>query len=327
MSIKNSVKKEVNKIIGRYYPYPRTQSSLEKFARAMNVDSKFDKHTQPFDIIMPTFNRQEDTARTIKTLYKNCNLKFNLIIVDNVSTDGTREYLNSLKSEHTNINVIFNTVNNGGGGARKLGLKQSENEFVAFLDNDLFIMPFYFENLLASIKSEDLAGVQSKVVFPNYLVQINRPNYIINDDWILFRDLDENKKYDDPSTLNQIECNWIPAGATMWRRSIFDKFSFDENFHTYFEDNEFAYRLNKAGYRFLNCPRAVSMHLSERFVPEEFKDKDYTRTRFGRDEQRLALKRFYEKHNLYLAYGNIDGFAKHLGFSSRNEYVDYLQKN
>ena len=92
------------------------------------------------DIILPVYNSKKYILNTINSIIKQ-NYKFwNLIIIDDFSTDGTYALLNHLKKKYSNNNnKIFlyqNIRNKGQAFARNLGLKKSRSEFVAFIDSD-----------------------------------------------------------------------------------------------------------------------------------------------------------------------------------------------
>lgn len=321
----NKLKKLILAKLGVEYTYPKIKRDVLSLVKTYDIP---EIETTQIDIVMPTFNRLKQTKRTIENLYKLYTQdKFNLILVDNKSNDGTGEYLNILKGNYSNIKVIHLDSNLGGAGARNEGLKYVKNEYVAFLDNDIYIMPGYFENLIKTLEDEDKTTIaaQSKVVMPNGLIQINRPFYVIENKWIIFQDLDFEKDFKEPSAEISQSLNWTPSGATLWRSEIFEKYSFDLTLGTYYEDNEFSFRLNKEGYEFKNNHKAICLHYSSAFVPDESSDKSYSEGRFGKDAIKQALKNFYNKHGLYLIYGNIDGHIAHIGFKSREEYINFLE--
>jgi GT2 family glycosyltransferase len=321
----NRLKKLILKKLDLDYTYFRMRSEVSKLAERYELQQG---DFPEIDIIMPTFNRSRETRRIIKNLYDSTSVKFNLIIVDNYSKDDTREYLENLASKKSNIRLVFLGENLGGAGARNEGIKYAKNEFIAFLDNDIFIMPYYFENLIQSLRDDkDVAAIQSKVIMPNGLIQINRPYYEIENKWIIFNDKDYEKRFDDSATFQNTICNWIPSGATLWRKEIFDKHKFDLSLGTYYEDNEFSYRLSKKGYYFKNNYKALCMHYSSNFAPETSRISSYEKERFSKDAIKSALYNFYKKHEHYLAYGDIKGHVNYVGFNTVTEYINFLESD
>lgn len=320
----NNLKQLVIRKLDLEFTYPKVRSEVEKQAISFAQPKV---NTTEIDIIMPTFNRVRETERCIRNLYKVLkNIKFRLIIIDNNSNHDTLNYLKDLETKEKNIKVIYAKENLGGSGSRNLGLKEVRTEFVAFLDNDIFIMPGYFEQLLSTIEeNSEITAVQSKVITPNRLIQINRPYYLIEDNWVVFSDYDLEKEFDDSSTFESKACNWIPSGATLWRSKIFEKETFDTTLGTYYEDNEFSFRLNKKGHTFSNNHKALCLHYSSNFAPDN--TQAYIKERFNNESIKQALKKFYQKHKLFLAYGSIEGHVKFLGFNSKEEYTNFLKEN
>lgn len=317
-----SLKSLILKILDLEFTYPEVKLEVKKLALSYPV---VNSGYPEIDIVMPTFNRLRETKRTINNLYKSTSVKFNLIIVDNNSKDETADYLMRLENEHSNIKIIFSKQNLGGAGARNIGIKEVKSKYVGFLDNDIYIMPGYFENLISTLDQYPItAAVQSKVISPNRKIQINRPFYEIEDNWIIFSDHDLEKEFNDESTFVSEETNWTPSGATLWRSDVFKDEIFDVQLGTYYEDNEFSFRLNKKGYTFRNNHMALCLHYSSNFAPE---DTDfYSKDRFNKEAIKAALKNFYKKHGLFMAYGSIEGHTKFLGFKSRSEYLKFIQE-
>ncbi|MFS8131255.1 MAG: glycosyltransferase family 2 protein [Candidatus Dojkabacteria bacterium] len=315
------IKSQINKLIGSKETYPSVTKELKTYAENLNKDIWINFKGE-LDIIMPTFNRLSVTKRCIENLINYNKVKFNLIIVDNNSDLKMKKYLSSLVRK--DIQVVFLHKNLGGSGSRMEGLKYSKSEFVAFIDNDILIMPYYLENLINSLQvNPDISAVQSKVVFPNRLVQINRPVFKEKDGWIEFFDKDINKNYLDSSSEVSEPIDWMPSGATIWRRSVFTEEGFDPDFNTSYEDNDFTFRLHNKGYKFMNSHKAICLHLSSEFTPSSV-SQEYTKGRFGNENVMNSLKTFKEKHGLFLSFGDKEEFSKYMGFENSKKLEETL---
>lgn len=99
-------------------------------------------------IIIPCFNEEKNIQKVIETVKKKINQEDNIIIVDDGSTDGTREILK--KVDLKNVKVILNEQNLGKGSAIKTAFKQNEllNEIILIQDADLEYSPDDYEKLL-----------------------------------------------------------------------------------------------------------------------------------------------------------------------------------
>lgn len=85
-------------------------------------------------IIMPTYNRAYIIERAIKSVQRQTYTDWELIIVDDASTDNTRQLLQKYVS--SKIYYYMNEVNKGANISRNLGVERARGEFLAFLDSD-----------------------------------------------------------------------------------------------------------------------------------------------------------------------------------------------
>jgi glycosyltransferase involved in cell wall biosynthesis len=85
-------------------------------------------------VILPTFNRANLLRRSIDSVLQQSFTDFELIIVDDCSTDTTKELISSYTDPR--MRYIRNEENLGAGGARNAGVSVSEGEFIAFQDSD-----------------------------------------------------------------------------------------------------------------------------------------------------------------------------------------------
>ncbi len=87
-------------------------------------------------IIIPTFNRAHLLPRTITSVLSQTFKDFELIIVDDGSTDNTREIVKEFQKEDSRIKYIWQKNSGGPASPRNTGIKNSLGEYIAFLDSD-----------------------------------------------------------------------------------------------------------------------------------------------------------------------------------------------
>uniref|UniRef100_A0A7V3RGR7 Glycosyltransferase family 2 protein n=1 Tax=candidate division WOR-3 bacterium TaxID=2052148 RepID=A0A7V3RGR7_UNCW3 len=98
-------------------------------------------------VIIPVYNERDNIERIINAV-KSVDIRKEIIIVDDFSTDGTRDYLRGL----TDIRVIFHEKNMGKGAAIRTGLKYANGDVVIIQDADLEYSPDDYPKLLEPIK-------------------------------------------------------------------------------------------------------------------------------------------------------------------------------
>ena len=89
-------------------------------------------------VVIPTWNRRVDLARTLKALREHEGPPFEVIVVDNGSTDGTSEWI---RAEHPEVRAISLPRNIGPTGARNVGVANALAEYIVLLDSDTEPLP------------------------------------------------------------------------------------------------------------------------------------------------------------------------------------------
>jgi len=134
-------------------------------------------------VVVPAYNEGSTIARSMNMLF--CELDklsgdFEVIAVNDGSTDDTLEQLKKLKADYKSLRIISYKKNRGKGHAIHRGMAKARGRFCAVIDADMEIYPYqilvYLENLELSLKNEKrLAGItgckfhpDSKVDFPFY---------------------------------------------------------------------------------------------------------------------------------------------------------------
>ena len=85
-------------------------------------------------VIMPVYNRKDVVMNAIDSVLNQTYENFELIVVDDASTDGTTDLLKTIN--HEKVRVIFHETNKYASGARNTGLRESKGEYIAYLDSD-----------------------------------------------------------------------------------------------------------------------------------------------------------------------------------------------
>lgn len=111
-----------------------------------------------FSVIIPTYNREQYLRETLASVLQQKFKDFEVIVVDDGSTDGTVAYVSSLKAKVT----LLPQSNAGPGAARNLGMRHATGEYLAFLDSDDLWFPWsldaYAEVITNTSKPAFIAG-------------------------------------------------------------------------------------------------------------------------------------------------------------------------
>ncbi len=110
-------------------------------------------------IIILTHDQLEYTMLCIESIQKHTHVPYELIIVDNGSTDGTVEYLKDLRSRYINIKTIFNKENLGYAMGNNMGFSASEGRYLIIMNNDVIVTENWLSGLLHVAEDVPDAGI------------------------------------------------------------------------------------------------------------------------------------------------------------------------
>lgn len=124
-----------------------------------------------FSVIIPGYNVQDYVSKAIESVLSQDFTDYELIFVDDCSTDKTSEIV----SQYENVKLIRNVENMASGGARNVGLDRANGEYVIFLDADDYL---YANDVLTKV--DKLIGEQNiDVVYMGFKIGGNRDEIVI----------------------------------------------------------------------------------------------------------------------------------------------------
>lgn len=136
------------------------------------------KERVDISIIIPLYNAKKFIKRAISSINISNNYKYEIIIIDDASTDDSLEIVKEIKDY--NIKIITNSENKGVSYSRNLGIKIANGTYIAFLDADDFVDKNMYDDMLefAYRKNSDICVTNYNEVFDN---RICKSKYIYND--------------------------------------------------------------------------------------------------------------------------------------------------
>ncbi|MBI5677227.1 MAG: glycosyltransferase, partial [Planctomycetes bacterium] len=114
---------------------------------------------KPVSIIILTWNALEYTQKCVHSIQNHTNYPYEIVFVDNASTDGTVEYLRRLVKEHSNYKLIENQVNKGFAAGNNQGVSAASGEYVMLLNNDVLVSDGWLESLVESLEIDKNIGM------------------------------------------------------------------------------------------------------------------------------------------------------------------------
>ncbi|HFU3707836.1 TPA: glycosyltransferase family 2 protein [Streptococcus suis] len=113
-------------------------------------------------VIIPVYNSSEFLDKCLTSLVNQSYKDIRIIVVNDGSTDNSLEIAKLFSDNHENVKVI-DKENEGVSSTRNIGIKNTQTEYIMFVDSDDYLDEFYVERLISATSDEDLVlGFYSK---------------------------------------------------------------------------------------------------------------------------------------------------------------------
>jgi glycosyltransferase involved in cell wall biosynthesis len=225
----------------------------------MSAERTADRSTAPaVTVVLPTYNREVFLPGAFESLASQTFTDWNLIIVDDGSTDGSRCVVEAYLRTHPSTRYIYQE-NRGAYAARNRGVDEADGKYLAFFDSDDLWLPHHLERCVAALQAhptvdwvfgacQQVDRSSGKVVDPNTSYLGGRPRPFVN---LKARIIGGLHVIEDPAVLECQIQHGLYCGLqnSVMKRSLFEGRRFDEQFRVV-EDELFVIRVLAAGARF-----------------------------------------------------------------------------
>jgi len=197
-------------------------------------------------VLIVTWNRKEDVLQTIQSVYDQAYTSFEIVVVDNGSTDGTVEELHRL---YPAVKVAALDKNLGISAGRNAGIAVARGEIIFCLDSDASPGPDTLMNLVHKFQAEPEVGVINSKIVNAYTNELDGgPGWVYSE---------KQKAKQDTEFLS-----WsFSEGGAAIRKEVFERVGlFWEMLFFGCEGQEFGLRVWDDGYRILYCPKSIVYH-------------------------------------------------------------------
>ncbi|HUU50463.1 MAG TPA: glycosyltransferase family 2 protein [Nitrospinota bacterium] len=208
-------------------------------------------------VVIPNWNGEDVIGDCLESLRKQTFRNFEMIVVDNGSSDSS---LDLIKTKYPEVKVISLSENKGFCIAVNTGIKYSQGEFIAILNNDTEVVTNWLEELYMAFENHpEISFCSSKMLYHEQRDKINTVGIKIK------RNGDSSSigtgQPDGPRFEKEGEVFGACAGAAVYRKRLFDDIGlFDESFFAYLDDVDLSYRAQLSGHRCLFVPKAIVYH-------------------------------------------------------------------
>jgi len=234
------------------------------------------KNRELVSIIIPVFNNLHFTKVAISSILELTDTSFEIVVINNNSTDGTYEYLDDLrlnfmrydKTGHCkDFKVINNSENKRFSIACNQGADISSGEFFLFLNNDTKVTKGYLSRFVDTFGEEkenntNIGIVGAKLIYEDRSIQHCGVSFDEKKNpFHIFRGYD----YSFPEANRKREFDTVTAAAMLIKKNIFYEInSFDEGYINCFEDIDLCLKAVEKGYKIIYNPEVVIYHFESK---------------------------------------------------------------
>ena len=238
------------------------------------------ENSMEVSIIIPHFNGKDILTNCLNSLKENKFENFEIIVVDNGSSDGSQELI---KQKFPKVKLIENEKNKGYAGGCNTGIPHSRGKYILFLNNDVEVAENFVEEMFNAMDSDEKVGlVQPKLLSMQKKTHFDYSGGAGGEIDIfgfpfargrVFIDLEQDElQYDNLTN----EIFWASGTAVLIRRSLLDKIgTFDEDFFAHMEEIDLNWRAQLAGYKSIITLKTYLYHYSGYTLPAENPRKMY----------------------------------------------------
>jgi GT2 family glycosyltransferase len=209
-------------------------------------------------VIVVNWNGRECVGECLQSLSQQSFVDFEVILVDNGSTDGSIEYLQSHFTGF--VRVLRNEKNLGFARGNNQGIKIARGKYIVLLNNDAKADRHWAEELVRAAEEDRQAGMlASKIYLQGGQKIIDNVGHLIYRDGL---NRGRGRLEVDHGQFDQKEEVLFPSGcAALYRVEMLEEIGlFDEDFFAYGDDTDLGLKGRLAGWKCLYVPQAIVHH-------------------------------------------------------------------
>ena len=208
-------------------------------------------------IVVLNYNGGDALLKCLRSLYDSDYAPFEVIVVDNGSTDGSVE---AVRRDFPGAILIENRRNLGYGAGNNVGIRASQGEYIVLINNDVFVSRDWLKALLEACGKHGRAGFfQPKILLQTNERLINTAGNMIHvAGFGLCRGIGEHDvgQYDE-----EVEIGFASGACVLFRREVLRDVGFlDPVFFAFNEDTDWGWRALLYGWRSIYVPSAIVHH-------------------------------------------------------------------
>jgi GT2 family glycosyltransferase len=241
---------------------------VSETANNSNVQKKGDGQVVDMSIVLVCWNNKAYLDPCLKSLYEGgLKSSFDVVVVDNGSTDGSQQML---AEKYPEVKIIQNEGNVGLGKASNQGVDATNGRYVLLFNNDTLVDGPSLDVLVEYLDAHPEAGATAgRLLNPDGSFQSGfAPFSTLLEEFLIVTHIGELLWSGYPSHGDSTEIKttgWMSSACLLVRRAALDQVGLlDESYFIYGDEADLQYRLNKAGWKVVFLPNSSIIHFGGR---------------------------------------------------------------
>jgi GT2 family glycosyltransferase len=249
-------------------------------------------------IIVVNYNGKRFLNRCLSSLLRADYSNFEVIVVDNGSSDGSLSAANKVFAHDCRLKIIKNDANVGIAEANNIGLGHAQGKYVVFLNNDTVVDTGWISELIKVMESDvSIVAAQSKLLLMDHPTRYDCAGGFIDYNGDTYargyfaRDTGQYEKIEEIFTCK--------SAAMIIRRDALHRIGLmDSTYFFYYDDTDFCWRIWLAGYKVVYVPFSVVYHKGGGSTPKELSKQFFLQIYLLNRNRIMTLVKNYALRNL-----------------------------
>jgi len=213
-------------------------------------------------IIILNYNGERYLDRCLSSVLKTEHPRFEVVLVDNASTDKSLENAQHKFGKDERLRIIRSITNLGFGPANNVGFENAKGTYIAFLNNDTVVDPCWLTVLVDAMEQDKTIGLAQSMILNADERSVQTAGWLIGDYFVYYYSIVEPGNAGAHGFPDVFEVSYASGAAMIIRREIVDQVGlFDPKYFWFYDDNYLSFKVWLVGKRVVTVSDSRVCHV------------------------------------------------------------------
>jgi GT2 family glycosyltransferase len=212
-------------------------------------------------IIILNFNGKRFLDKCLSSVFKTKYECFEVILVDNASTDGSIDALSGDFLKKDKLKIIRNSVNMGYGQANNIGYENAVGDYIVFLNNDTIVDSMWLEPLVSIMENDPSIGLAQSLILNIDAKSVQTAGWLLSDYFVSLRSIQPENNVNIKIYPPVFEVSYASGAAMTIKRELIEEIGlFDPKYFWFYDDNFLSFKTWLVGKRVVTATNSRVYH-------------------------------------------------------------------